>query len=887
MTRFILSVVLSALVFAPLGAFDFEDAVRRCKHPVSTVADIPRDAVPALPVRGGLELFPLTDEYIAVAGLYGAYWDAGIRRHFHTRLTLADKLLAAGKLPKWSHRFFYLYATNEIMGESLPEIRDRFIAGDRFRVLVNGEPRAVSAHGYWINAVGCKYIPRATDPRITEQTASADLIPFAYLKLASPLRPGDRVEIVTPADEKASLVFDPVVTVSRAIKVNQVGYPADAPRKYAYLGMFLGDLGPMPVRQRFEGGDFHLRRVSDSAVVFTGKIAFRSGEQYVSSSGAAIPLTGEEVMELPFGAYTVPGRYFIEIPGVGRSWDFVIGPDAVGRAFYVQMRGLFHQRSGIEKGPPHTQWRMKKDHPVTYRGGFVTEERQYGTCFRDENGVPVTTNHFTMIAATATDEVLPDVYGGWWDAGDFDRRNYHFEVVDDLLSVYLLFPGNFSDGQLDIPESGNGIPDIIDEAAWGVDVWRRAQLTNPSGGVGCWIEATSHPLDPDPNTDRQRYYLALPTRGSSLQYAAYAAKLARAYRKCGAQDKADLFFRSAVRAWDFAADPKNRLVTSFTPKGKTKKLTYTEPENLPVEDLFKAAINLYLYDREEKYARVLDGLPFKKVLEIQKNVKTAYFLSELVENPDGAGFYTLAAQYRQLIRTMAREFMRSQEDLTYRNVNWRKNSPYFLFLSWGMGLPFRKGAWFVMAWAVDGEARYRDAALFCFDWMAGANPMGRSLTTGLGKVYPVRLLSLPMFAWRDTLQDPIPGLNVYTFSGMNNYQAAEMIFTVNAKARKDHAFSGVNVPMMSETMFGGKVPPRLSTAECYGKLHTLVPVWRRYACLEGWAVEQNEFTVWETIAPAAAAYGALLSPGWKPAPEWKDLKPVPRREDLPGYIFLP
>lgn len=62
------------------------------------------------------------------------------------------------------------------------------------------------------------------------------------------------------------------------------------------------------------------------------------------------------------------------------------------------------------------------------------------------------------------------VCGSWRDAGDFDRRTYHFQVVDSLLSIYLLFPENFKDAQLDLPESGNGIPGIIDEAAWGVEV---------------------------------------------------------------------------------------------------------------------------------------------------------------------------------------------------------------------------------------------------------------------------------------------------------------------------------------------------------------------------------------------------------------------------------
>ena len=115
------------------------------------------------------------------------------------------------------------------------------------------------------------------------------------------------------------------------------------------------------------------------------------------------------------------------------------------------------------------------------------------------------------------------------------------------MSAYFMFPEKFSDGQQHIPESGNGIPDIIDEAAWGVEVWRRAQ--HDDGGVGCWLEATSHPKVDNPAKDKQRYYAALPTRHSTIQYSAHASLLARAYLKSGAKEQAKLFSDSAVKAF--------------------------------------------------------------------------------------------------------------------------------------------------------------------------------------------------------------------------------------------------------------------------------------------------------------------------------------------------
>ena len=598
-------------VCAILAAASARPLRARYMGPVEIVATTPRNSdAPTGKLCGKLTLFPLSNDYFVLAGDYDEAFNERILAAFGERLSMADKLHERGTLPAWSYRFFYNFATAEILGENLGPVAENFQNPAYFQIQVNGQTVQAQSFGYWVNAIGCKRTPHAAVPG-NAQTNSAQLIFFAYFKLPCKLENGDVLAISTTAGEKAEeLVYNDRETLSRAIKVNQVGYAAEAGRKYAYLGCWLGpDLGAFPSEQ-YEGREFFLRRLPDHRIVFQGKIALRGRDQTIAKNSEERPLTGETVCEMDFSAFSEPGRYYIQVPGIGCSWDFIIGNDAVGRAFYVQMRGLYHQRSGMAKEKAFTQWSMKRDHPVSYRGGFVPNDRHYSSCFRDEEGNVVKVKHFDMIRATATDEVLENVYGGWWDAGDFDRRPYHFQVVDELLSMYFLFPENFSDGQLDLPESGNGIPDIIDEAAWGVDVWRRAQ--NEKGGVGCWLEAKSHPICPDPELDTQHYYLALPTRESTLEYCIYAQKLARAYRACGALEKAELFHQSALKAWAFVQDPQNRLTTRFQ-HPKLGFLTYEEPQELPQDNLLKALFNLYLWDHEETYARQLDQLDFSSI----------------------------------------------------------------------------------------------------------------------------------------------------------------------------------------------------------------------------------------------------------------------------------
>lgn len=848
--------------------------------PLDSVLALPRANLPLRTPAGTLHLFPLTAEWLAVAGHYDDFFNQEIKRFFNARLTLADSLNRAGLLPYWSYCFFYNFSTVEGMALYLPQIKTNFHAADYFRLAINDTPARPVQNGYWVNAVGSKRTPYCSRPGVS-MTNSADLVFFAYLKLPAPLQDGDTLSVTTGNGESARLAFHSRQTVSRAIKINQVGYAPEAGEKYAYLGAWLGDLGAMPAAH-LDGQPFHVRRIADDSIAFSGQITPRTNRQSIQRDDRSIELDGEEVMQMEFSSFAEPGHYYLHVPGVGRSWSFRIGPDAVGRAFYVQMRGLFHQRSGIAKTTAQTQWTMGADHTVSYRGGFFPNARHYqgkGSLCTDAQGNRVDVKHFDLVRATASEDPLPNVYGGWWDAGDFDRRPYHFEAVDALLSVFLLFPDNFSDGQLDLPESGNGIPDIVDEAAWGVDVWRRAQ--NPDGGVGCWLEATSHPENPDPVQDTQRYYLARPSRESTLQYCAYAAKLARAYRRCGATSQAELFFASAEQAWTFAANPANRLEIRAT-LPKQGPILYREPEELLSEDVFKALVNLYLYRRDEKYADRLDAVPFKNVIDRVRELKNAYFLSELVE--ETIPYEPQASQYRQLIRKRANTLLKTQQELAYRNLNWPLDSPYFTYLGWGAGLPFNKGSNLIMAWKIDSDPRYRDAALLCFDWMCGANPMGRSLTTGLGTVYPVRLLSLPMWAWQERWADPIPGLTPYTFNGPVHYSAANRIFACIFKPRPDHRFAGCNINLLPARLSPEK---EISQAECYQILRHTLPLWRRFACIEGYAVSQNEFSVWETIAPAAAAYAALLSPGWLPPPDWKTLAPQPDRKQIPGFIFLP
>ena len=145
-------------------------------------------------------------------------------------------------------------------------------------------------------------------------------------------------------------------------------------------------------------------------------------------------------------------------------------------------RVLYHQRSGIELEAQYTDWTRAVDFHPSQGDTVILSDWRYM-----DGG-----NAFTELPTYATGQTA-DYWGGWHDAGDWDRNHNHLGGASALLYVYEFNPPLFSDNELNIPESGNGIPDIIDEAAWTVDFMKRLQ--SPSGAVRGGLETTNHPRE--------------------------------------------------------------------------------------------------------------------------------------------------------------------------------------------------------------------------------------------------------------------------------------------------------------------------------------------------------------------------------------------------------
>lgn len=726
---------------------------------------------------------------------------------------------------------------------------------------VDGRPCA--NFGYWVTANGLIRFD-VKPKRPPESAATINPMYNVFLKLDQPLTAGKKVEIALPTGDKVDFTYDPQVP-SPLFKVNQVGYSTDAAERFVYLGGWMGPLGPYPRPK--DGTVFELVESTGGRIELKGKVRFRMADPvFRDKSGSTTPFLGEETVEMDILA-AKPGTYFVRIPGIGRSMDFTIGKAGPADLFALAMKGLFQQRCGCAKTKDLTHWTDDACHLKVYRGVNPPEEWEYASCFTDIGGRPMKVTHFMVNNwqarlleqdPLAMDELsLP---GGWHDAADYDRRPMHMRIVGDLAVLYLAKPQNFTDGQLAVPESANGIPDVLDEAVWGLRHLLKGQQKD--GGVGTWIETIRHPDEKDrcvASGDPYPYFLSRATRCSSMDYAGYAALLARALEKSGspkALKLAEAFTKSAERAWAYArtAAPAQKVpMRAGWRANDEKECFYNEPEKGISGDIFvRAAINLYALTKKQEY---VDALTDEVVADAIQNVNRRGWSMSALALLETVFTDLPSSPYEKLQRAIAgraREEGKTALDWVYGSYAYRfpwypPDAGWVHTMSWGNIHPLHQAKKFVAAHLVTGEDKYLDAAYLAYDYHCGCNPNGETWTAGLGTFYPTSYLSLVSVA--DGIAEYVPGISPYR----NTFGLA---------------------PEVSKQAYGWDQ-----------KTISQYPILRRWGNLEALSVGASEFTVWETVHDPAIVAGYLMGSGQKPKNNMRP--PADDLRKLPGYWCLP
>ncbi|HET9057449.1 MAG TPA: glycoside hydrolase family 9 protein [Chitinophagaceae bacterium] len=278
----------------------------------------------------------------------------------------------------------------------------------------------------------------------------------------------------------SSATASPIQTTYH-IKVDQFGYLTNS-RKVAVIAD--PQVGYNAAESFIPGtgaNQYQVRRWDNDVIVFSGTLQQWGG-------GATHTQSGDRGWWFDFSALVTPGSYYVfdVVNNVG-SFRFEIGDNVYNELLKHVVRMYFYQRINFAKQAPYTDTRWSD-----------------GACFEGANQDRYATSRY----AKGDISTAKDLHGGWMDAGDKNKYvTFANSAIIQLTEAYRMNPTVFKD-DYNIPESGNGIPDVLDEVMYELDFLKRMQDASGTNGFFLKVGVDNYNEITPPSADtRPRYYL--------------------------------------------------------------------------------------------------------------------------------------------------------------------------------------------------------------------------------------------------------------------------------------------------------------------------------------------------------------------------------------------
>ena len=282
--------------------------------------------------------------------------------------------------------------------------------------------------------------------------------------------------------------------IQKYIMTDQFGYRTDDPKIAVIVDPQVGfnaDDSFMP------GKVYEVRRWDNDEVVF-------SGEPQEWNGGAIDMTSGDKGWWFNFSEVKEEGEYYIydKENNVG-SYKFLIAKDVYKQVLKAAMRVFYYQRLNDSKELPYAEEPWTDD--AAFIGPNQDTEARY---VNDRDNA----------------ETAKDLSGGWMDAGDSNKYiTFADSPVHMLLTAFEQNPDAFTD-DYNIPESGNGIPDIIDEIIYEIEWIKKMQ--GEDGGVIIKVGNIDWDVATPMSTDKRPRYYGDECSSSSIAFAGMLAHAA-------------------------------------------------------------------------------------------------------------------------------------------------------------------------------------------------------------------------------------------------------------------------------------------------------------------------------------------------------------------------
>ena len=392
-----------------------------------------------------------------------------------------------------------------------------------------------------------------------------------YLILPTPLKENCTYTIEINSETEtdkttANVTFDIFNSRSESIHLNINGYSTSSVVKSTDVYQWMGD-GKARDYNSFAGNQVYLYHIDTKTKTEAGKLEFWKPNQRETQHN----FTQSDVWITDFHTDVTPGNYRIVIEGIGCSDDFEIKDDIYKVPFDVSVRGFFYMRIGedcMECVPVPRRPLYIQDVDPRNTKIYITTMQPYHPNWGSFSSGDYWDNPNDwkpyMKAGSPTN---PQAKGGHSDAYDWDRHLGHVSNIYDMLLPFYLSGGKLTDDNCGIRESGNGIPDLLDEARNEVDFW-----LNLRDGAGY-----SHGLT-NPNSNNELFQAGTTTMAAWAN-AVNAAMLAYCFQLIDNAGLEKQYLDSAIVAFNYAMNQSDEMLNrtqnmgDITVRGKDLLMT--------------------------------------------------------------------------------------------------------------------------------------------------------------------------------------------------------------------------------------------------------------------------------------------------------------------------
>ncbi|MEJ2616850.1 MAG: glycoside hydrolase family 9 protein, partial [Ignavibacteriaceae bacterium] len=486
----------------------------------------------------------------------------------------------------------------------------------------------------------------------------------------------------------ATVIFYSLLSISLSaqdVRINQVGYLADQ-QKLAYI------IQP--------ADSFYVVNSITNQIQFRGKL---------EDSGFKDDAVGFEIYHGDFSSFTEPGNYEIKTNDGQTSYTFEISANPFMDVYKETLKGFYFQRCGTALLAANAG---SYSHPACHL------------------------NDANFEAST--------------DAGDYGKYVVNAGItVGTLLMGYEMFPDNFKLDDLNIPESGNSIPDLLDEVKYELD-WLLEMQDSTDGGVYFKVTPKNFSGFIMPNNDNSTRYIYQKSSTATGDFAAVTAMAARIYFSFDTAF-ASICLKAAKVAWKYLqANPDIVPTGGFhNPSG-----TYTGEygDGNDSDERLWAASELFITTGDSIYGSYFSS---------------HYQSFSLINSTMGWGFVAPLAHIDYLVSNQPKADSTIKAKLRTGLINnctslynVTKKSGFNAAMStgdyyWGSNsVSLNRAVIFIYGYQLSDNIDFYNAALDQLNYILGCNIKGISYVTGIGTDYPMHPHHRPSAS--DGVAEPVP-----------------------------------------------------------------------------------------------------------------------------------